>query len=91
MAGHIQVFALSRWLGLPLPVDYYEFSRGMQWSIPYFRLPWETGRTHSSAPANSHPIRSKIHDSRIFSGVQHKAIPKSKFSIPNEYKELIKV
>ncbi|KAK4568694.1 hypothetical protein RGQ29_004196 [Quercus rubra] len=89
MAGHIQVFALSRWLGLPLPVDYYEFSRGMQWSIPYFRLPWETGRTHSSAPANSHPIRSKIHDSRIFSGVQHKAIPKSKFLNADEYKELV--
>ena len=91
MAGHIQVFALSRWLGVPLPVEYYEFSRGMKWSIPYFRLPWETGRIHSSAPANSHPIRSKIHDSGIFLGVQQKANPKSKFSIPNEYKELIKV
>ena len=91
MAGHIQVFALSRWLGLPLPVDYYEFSRGLQWSIPYFRLPWETGGTHSSALANSHPIRSKIHDSRIFSGVQHKAIPKSKFLNADECKELVQV
>uniref|UniRef100_A0A7N2MNI8 Uncharacterized protein n=1 Tax=Quercus lobata TaxID=97700 RepID=A0A7N2MNI8_QUELO len=90
MAGHIQVFALSRWLGVPLPVEYYEFSRGMQWSIPYFRLPWETGRTHSSAPANSHPIKSKIHDSGIFSGVQHKTNPKSNFLNPDGYKELIK-
>ncbi|KAK9995729.1 hypothetical protein SO802_020415 [Lithocarpus litseifolius] len=88
MAGHIQVFALSRWLGVPLPVEYYEFSRGMQWSIPYFRLPWETGHTHSSAPANSHSFRSKIHDSGIFPGVQHKVFPKPKRLSSDEYTKL---
>ena len=91
MAGHIQVFALSRWLGLPLPVDYYEFSRGMQWSIPYFRLPWETGRTHSSAPANSNPSRSKIHESGIFLGVQHKPIPKLQRLSADEIKKFLTV
>ncbi|KAL5544170.1 hypothetical protein UlMin_007954 [Ulmus minor] len=41
IACHIQVFALSRWLAVMLPVEYYEFSRALQWSIPYFDLPWE--------------------------------------------------
>ena len=90
MAGHIQVFALSRWLGVLLPVEYYEFSRGMQWSIPYFRLPWETGRTHSSAPTNSNPSRSKIHDSGIFL-VQHKPITKFKRLNADEIKKLLTV
>ncbi|XP_075663386.1 uncharacterized protein LOC142632960 [Castanea sativa] len=92
MAGHIQVFALSRWLGVPLPVEYYEFSRGMQWSIPYFRLPWETGRTHSSDLADSHPFRSKIHDSGFFPGVHHnaKAIPKSMQLKADDYIKLLK-
>ncbi|XP_026405012.1 uncharacterized protein LOC113300070 isoform X3 [Papaver somniferum] len=40
-ACHIQVFALSRWLAVTLPVEYYEFTRGLQWSIPYLSLPWE--------------------------------------------------
>lgn len=41
MACHIQVFALSRWLSINLPVEYYELSKGLEWSIPYMRLPWE--------------------------------------------------
>lgn len=42
---HIQVFALSRWLTVSLPVEYYEFLRGLDWSIPYFSLPWESTQT----------------------------------------------
>ncbi|CAA7410296.1 unnamed protein product [Spirodela intermedia] len=42
VAFHIQVFAQSRWLGVTLPIEYYEFARGLQWSIPYLRLPWES-------------------------------------------------
>ncbi|KAJ8771773.1 hypothetical protein K2173_026950 [Erythroxylum novogranatense] len=42
-ACYIQIFALSRWLAITLPVEYYELARGLQWSIPYFSLPWETG------------------------------------------------
>ncbi|KAF3962701.1 hypothetical protein CMV_012822 [Castanea mollissima] len=76
-ACHIQVFALSRWLAVRLPVNYYEFARGLQWSIPYFSLPWETGHIQpvvvgSSPPTNSDSYRSKIHDSGIFLGVQPK-------------------
>lgn len=38
---HIQVFALSRWLLTSIPIEYYEFSRSIAWSIPYINLPWE--------------------------------------------------
>ncbi|XP_006655660.1 uncharacterized protein LOC102706200 isoform X2 [Oryza brachyantha] len=41
MACHIQVLALSRWLSINLTVEYYELSKGLEWSIPYMRLPWE--------------------------------------------------
>ncbi|XP_075660537.1 uncharacterized protein LOC142630426 isoform X2 [Castanea sativa] len=76
-ACHIQVFALSRWLAVKLPVNYYEFARGLQWSIPYFSLPWESGHIQpvvvgSSPLTNSDSYRSKIHDSGIFLGVQPK-------------------
>ncbi|CAL9127599.1 unnamed protein product, partial [Musa acuminata var. zebrina] len=40
---HIQVFALCRWLVVNMPIEYYEFSRGIEWSIPYIHLPWEMG------------------------------------------------
>ncbi|XP_030938237.1 uncharacterized protein LOC115963393 isoform X2 [Quercus lobata] len=78
---HLQVFALSRWLAVRLPVEYYEFARGLQWSIPYFSLPWETGhipytvKTNSSLPDNTHSYMSKIPYSGIFPGEQMK--PKS--------------
>ncbi|KAF3971824.1 hypothetical protein CMV_004602 [Castanea mollissima] len=79
MAGHIQVFAFSRWLAVTLPVEYYEFARALRWSIPYFSLPWKTGRTHSGAPANPDSYSSKIHDSGIFPGVQHRTSTFKKF------------
>ncbi|CAM0945609.1 unnamed protein product [Alopecurus aequalis] len=41
MACHLQIFALSRWLSINLPVEYYELAKGMEWTIPYIRLPWE--------------------------------------------------
>ncbi|PIA61846.1 hypothetical protein AQUCO_00200088v1 [Aquilegia coerulea] len=47
IACHMQVFALSRWLAVSLPVEYYEFARGLQWSIPYLGLPWEAGHFRS--------------------------------------------
>ncbi|KAM7465314.1 hypothetical protein LguiB_012876 [Lonicera macranthoides] len=67
IACHIQVFALSRWLAVTLPVEYYEFARGLQWSIPYFLLPWETGHIQpvmvgSSSPTNPHSYSSKVLD-----------------------------
>ncbi|KAK0586077.1 hypothetical protein LWI29_000579 [Acer saccharum] len=70
-ACHIQVFALSRWLAVTLPVEYYEFTRGLQWSIPYFNLPWETGHIQpvmvgSSPPASPHSYISKLNHLGIF-------------------------
>ncbi|CAI0547392.1 unnamed protein product [Linum tenue] len=47
IACYIQIFALSRWMAVTLPVEYFEVSRGLRWSIPYFTLPWETGGIHS--------------------------------------------
>jgi hypothetical protein len=77
IACHIQVFALSRWLVVTLPVEYYGFAMGLRWSIPYFSLPWETERTPlvmpgSSSPAYSNSYMSKIHDSGSFQNVQSK-------------------
>lgn len=64
---HIQVFALSRWLAVILPVEYYELARDLQWSIPYFSLPWEVGHVQpvmvgSSPPANSTSYFSEVLD-----------------------------
>uniref|UniRef100_A0A2P2M3G2 Bacterial Ig-like domain-containing protein n=1 Tax=Rhizophora mucronata TaxID=61149 RepID=A0A2P2M3G2_RHIMU len=60
-ACYIQIFALSKWLDITLPVEYYEFARGLQWSIPYLSLPWESGGVYptivgpnSSTGPNSH-------------------------------------
>ncbi|XP_059644189.1 uncharacterized protein LOC132285964 isoform X2 [Cornus florida] len=75
IACHIQVFALSRWLPITLPVEYFEFVRGLQWSIPYFSLPWETEHIQSvmvgsSSPSNSHSYGSKVYDSGTIKSVQ---------------------
>ncbi|KZV43374.1 hypothetical protein F511_21966 [Dorcoceras hygrometricum] len=67
IAYHIQVFGLSRWLAVTLPVEYYEMSRGLQWSIPYYSFPWERGNVvGSSSPMDRHGI----HDSIIVESVQ---------------------
>ncbi|CAL9068770.1 unnamed protein product, partial [Musa banksii] len=44
---HVQIFALCRWLVVTVPVEYYEFSRGIEWSIPYIHLPWESSSNNS--------------------------------------------
>ncbi|PPD72156.1 hypothetical protein GOBAR_DD30938 [Gossypium barbadense] len=66
-ACHIQIFALSRWLPVTLPVEYYEFARSMEWSIPYFSLPWETGHVQpvmmgSSPTGTSNSFLSRTYD-----------------------------
>ncbi|KAG2675924.1 hypothetical protein I3843_12G028200 [Carya illinoinensis] len=77
IACHIQVFALSRWLAVTLPVEYDEFARGLQWSIPYLSLPWETGHTQpvivdSSSPDNPISSMYEVHDSGNFQDVKWK-------------------
>ncbi|GAV58350.1 hypothetical protein CFOL_v3_01884 [Cephalotus follicularis] len=74
-ACHMQVFALSRWLTVALPVEYYEFVRGLQWSIPYFSLPWEKGHIRPvmvglNPPTSSHFFKSKNYGKGIFQSVQ---------------------
>ncbi|RZC72015.1 hypothetical protein C5167_035206 [Papaver somniferum] len=70
-ACHIQVFALSRWLAVTLPVEYYEFTRGLQWSIPYLSLPWEgeyvrSVMVDSSPRSMPHSEFSTTYEPRLF-------------------------
>ncbi|KAG6386568.1 hypothetical protein SASPL_151734 [Salvia splendens] len=78
VASHIQVFALSKWLAVTLPVEYYELTRGLQWSIPYFNLPWETGDQRSVMVGSTSPkdrlIRApKGRDSIFLEGLKPEA------------------
>ncbi|XP_058087384.1 uncharacterized protein LOC131234484 isoform X2 [Magnolia sinica] len=59
IACHIQVFALSKWLAVTMPVEYYEFVRGLQWSIPHLSLPWESGQVHSIMVDSTSPLTSR--------------------------------
>ncbi|CAN0919020.1 hypothetical protein LINGRAHAP2_LOCUS31212 [Linum grandiflorum] len=72
IACYIQIFALSRWLAVMLPAEYYELSVGLQWSIPYFTLPWESGSSH---PLTLVPNSSGIPHSAI-STFHNQEIPK---------------
>ncbi|CAL9031034.1 unnamed protein product [Prunus brigantina] len=72
IACHIQVFALSRWLAVTLPVNYYELVRGLRWSIPYFSLPWEAGNGFpvSSPFTSSSSYMTENHGSEVFQSKQ---------------------
>ncbi|KAL6281096.1 hypothetical protein ACE6H2_017977 [Prunus campanulata] len=72
IACHIQVFALSRWLAVALPVNYYELVRGLRWSIPYFSLPWEAGNGFpvSSPFTSSSSYMTENHGSEVFQSKQ---------------------
>ncbi|KAJ6676654.1 TRANSMEMBRANE PROTEIN [Salix viminalis] len=81
-AWHIQVFALSRWLAVTLPVEYYEFARDLQWSIPYFSLPWETGGIQpvimkSNSSSGAHSYISNTHDISLSMQLEGKSVNKS--------------
>lgn len=91
IASHIQVFALSRWLSVTLPVEYYELTRGLQWSIPYFNLPWEQESIQSVMVSSNSPKDRlfhvpEAHDSIFFQGLQPEAAnvdPRAKvFGLP---------
>ncbi|KAK3035350.1 hypothetical protein RJ639_034058 [Escallonia herrerae] len=69
IACHIQIFALSRQLAVPLPVEYSEFARGLQWSIPSLNLPWAAGHIETFK-TNPYSNGSKVHDSGIFETLQ---------------------
>ncbi|KAI8016865.1 hypothetical protein LOK49_LG04G02093 [Camellia lanceoleosa] len=70
IACHVQVFALSRWLAVTLPVEYFEFARGLQWSIPYFSLPWETGHVQQVMVGSNPPMNPNSYSSKIYENVR---------------------
>ncbi|KAG0614713.1 hypothetical protein M758_6G198100 [Ceratodon purpureus] len=41
MAGHMQVLALTSFLAVSLPIEYYETANGLQWLIPHVSTPWQ--------------------------------------------------
>ncbi|KAL9243139.1 hypothetical protein vseg_017064 [Gypsophila vaccaria] len=70
VACYIQVFALSRWLAVTLPVEYYEFTRGIEWSIPYLCLPWDTNHSQSmffipDTSTSSHILNATLNSSAV--------------------------
>ncbi|XP_073016547.1 uncharacterized protein [Primulina eburnea] len=78
IAYHIQVFALSKWLAVTSPIEYYEFARGLQWSIPYLKLPWERKNVlpmmvGSSSSRSRLVHSSEIRETGVFKGVQPRA------------------
>ncbi|KAL4325881.1 hypothetical protein GQ457_11G033370 [Hibiscus cannabinus] len=76
-ACHIQVFALIRWLPVTLPIEYYEFARSLEWSIPYFSLPWETGHVQPVMMGPSPSGTSSSFLSRAYDGeITHTFQPK---------------
>ncbi|KAJ1264399.1 hypothetical protein BS78_09G260200 [Paspalum vaginatum] len=85
MACHIQIFALARWLSVNLPIEYYEFAKGIEWSIPYMRLPWEGPAAdpflgyYSTMPAIAY---SELLDR---SAVAHEAVIPSDPALPTEF------
>ncbi|XP_038894141.1 uncharacterized protein LOC120082862 isoform X2 [Benincasa hispida] len=85
IACHIQIFALSIWLPVTLPVEYYEFAKGLQWSIPYLRLPWEDEHDHPdlsgySPFTGSNPYLSKTSHSEV---LQNK-VPGNNFTVVDQ-------
>lgn len=59
IACYIQVFALSRRLVVNLPIEYYELTACLKWSIPYFNLPWENEH-HNLAMFGPAPSSDKL-------------------------------
>lgn len=41
MAGHMQIFALSEFLAVSLPIEYIETARGLRWLVPHVNTPWQ--------------------------------------------------
>ena len=73
---------MSRWLAVTLPVEYYEFARNLQWSIPYFSLPWENGdiqpiMVKSNSSSGAHSYISNTHDVSLSMQLKGKSVNKS--------------
>ncbi|KAK9995585.1 hypothetical protein SO802_020271 [Lithocarpus litseifolius] len=68
IACHLQVIALSGWLAVRLPVEYYELTRGLRWSIPYLSLPWERETGHASLVMGNSSLPVNVHMWSDFGG-----------------------
>ncbi|KAG7012255.1 hypothetical protein SDJN02_25007 [Cucurbita argyrosperma subsp. argyrosperma] len=85
IACHVQIFALSIWLPVTLPVEYYEFANGLQWSIPYLKVPWEDEHERPdlsgySPVTGSNPYLAKTSDSKV---LQNK-VPGNNFTMADQ-------
>lgn len=49
---------------ISLPVEYFEFTRGIQWSVPYFDLPWETDPTQLVMLVSAFPEKPRLYGSK---------------------------
>ncbi|XP_020584958.1 uncharacterized protein LOC110027752 isoform X2 [Phalaenopsis equestris] len=80
IACHIQFFALSKWLTAILPVEYYEFARGIEWSIPYINLPWESECVDSFLKDSSFRVvaSSKSSEGNVLNSFRHMEIVNDK-------------
>ncbi|KAL5717574.1 hypothetical protein ACHQM5_010557 [Ranunculus cassubicifolius] len=54
MVGHLQVFVLSDWISVSLPIEYSETIKGLRWLIPHEKLPWGKEKTSKSDPPEHH-------------------------------------
>ncbi|KAL8230608.1 hypothetical protein R6Q57_000386 [Mikania cordata] len=91
---HIQIYALSGWLAVPLPIEYSEFVKGLRWSIPYFKLPWECGYVKPVWPMNPHSYGSRIGDFEARSKATNLDKPDSVYGLPltaMEYKSFFEI
>uniref|UniRef100_A0A7N2MPF1 Uncharacterized protein n=1 Tax=Quercus lobata TaxID=97700 RepID=A0A7N2MPF1_QUELO len=61
IACHLQVIALSGCLAVRLPVEYYELTRGLRWSIPYLSLPWERETGHARLVMGNSSLPVSVH------------------------------
>ncbi|KAK4776337.1 hypothetical protein SAY86_005025 [Trapa natans] len=84
IACHIQVFALSRWSAVVLPIEYYELARSLQWSIPHLTLPWETGNVQPIMVDSIPHSSSKLHHAHILDSTMNEQIVRQGIGNPSK-------
>lgn len=65
LASHMQVFALSDWLDVPLPIKYRETIRGIRWMVPHVSLPWENRKPSIVLPVQYPTVNESTSRSAI--------------------------
>ncbi|KAF9625909.1 hypothetical protein IFM89_027686 [Coptis chinensis] len=54
MVGHLQVFVLSDWISVSLPISYSETTKGLRWLIPHEKLPWKKEKIQNNDSPGQH-------------------------------------